>query len=159
MQIAQEYYTAETQDIPITVIVTTFRLSGKVSSTEYVLSSKVISDVVIRKSTVATSTSVRGQRARGNLSYDPIITTFGRGGAVMPKNPFKAILSSQGITKLNWEFTVPEYVAATFLTGTPYVSSVSASPAGANVEITTTTSLYLAAPITRIIATEIDQNL
>ena len=156
MQITQEYYTAETQDIPITVVVTTFKLDGKVRITEYVLSSKVISDVVIRKSTVAVSTSVRGQRACGKLSYDPIITTFGRGGAVIRGNPFEAILSIQGITKINWEYTVPEYVASTFLTGTPYVSSVSASPAGANVEITTTTSLYLAAPSIRIFATQFD---
>lgn len=161
MQITQEYYTAETQDIPITVIVTKFQLSGGVQASETVLSLKVISDVVIRKSTQAASTSVRGQRARGTLDYNPIITTFGRGGAVIGAftNPFEAILSSSGITKANWEYTLPAYIPSTFLTKTPYVSSVSASPAGANVEITTTTSLYLAAPRVYISATQFDPNL
>jgi hypothetical protein len=158
MQITQEYYTAETQDIPITVIVVASMVSGDVKAYENVLSLKVISDVIIRKSTVAASTSVRGQRARGTLDYNPIITTFGRGGAVT-RDPFEAILSSLSITKANWEYELPTYIPSTLLTKTPYVSSVSASPAGANVEITTTTSLYLAAPRVYIYVTAIDPNL
>jgi hypothetical protein len=146
MQITQEYYTAETQDIPITVIVAVNLVSGDLKAYENVLSLKVISDVIIRKSTQTASTSVRGQRARGNLDYNPIITTFGRGGAVIRNNPFEAILASLSITEANSTYTLPTYIPSTFLTKTPYVSSVSASPAGANVEITTTTSLYLAAP-------------
>lgn len=155
MQITQEYYTAETQDIPISVVVSTLGLDGKLRSYEFVFSQKVISDVVIRKSTMTTSKSVIAQRASGELGYKTIITTFGRGGAVV-SNPFSAALASRGITKVNWEYDLPEYNPATFLAEHPYVSSVSASPAGANVEITTTTSLYLAAPLTRILATQFD---
>ena len=155
MQITQEYYTAETQDIPISVVVTALRLNGKVTINEFVFSQKVISDVVIRKSTMTTSKSVIAQRASGTLGYKIIITTFGRGGAVI-SDPFSAALSSTGITEANWKYTLPKYNQATFLTERPYVSSVSASPAGANVEITTTTSLYLAAPRTYIFATQFD---
>ena len=155
MQITQEYYTAETQDIPISVVVTALRLNGKVTINEFVFSQKVISDVVIRKSTMTTSKSVIAQSASGTLRYKIIITTFGRGGAVI-SDPFSAAISSTGITKANWEYDLPKYNRATFLTEHPYVSSVSASPAGANVEITTTTSLYLAAPRTYIFATEFD---
>lgn len=155
MQITQEYYTAETQDIPINIVVSTLGLDGKVRSIEFVFSQKVISDVVIRKSTMTTSKSLLAQGASETLGYKVIITTFGRGGAVI-SNPFSEAISSLGINKRDWKYDLPEYNRATFLTKTPYVSSVSASPAGANVEITTTTSLYLAAPRTIILATAIE---
>jgi len=159
MQIKQEYYTAETQDIPITVSVVAYMLSGKPKSYETILSLKVISDVIIRKYTDASFTSVRGHSASGVLGYTPIITTFGRGGALVGANVFQTILSSLGITRANWTYELPEYIPSTFLTGGRYLSSVSASPAGANAEITTTTSLYLAAPRVVIPVIEIDPNL
>jgi hypothetical protein len=143
MQITQEYYTAEVQDIPISVTFLLFYTNGDVKFPSFTISLKVISDVIVRKSTAKGSVSVRSQTTTGALDYTPIITTFGRGGAVV-SNPFQAIATSLSLSPVNWDYTLPTYNAATILLKTPYISNVSASPAGADTEITTTTSLYLA---------------
>jgi hypothetical protein len=156
MQITQEYYTAEVQDIPISVTFLLLYTNGDVKFPSFTISLKVISDVIVRKSTAKGSVSVRSQTVKGSLGYTPIITTFGRGGAVVsnPSNPFQAIANSLYLSPANWDYTLPTYNAATILLKTPYISNVSASPAGADTEITTTTSLYLASSSVLVEATQ-----
>ena len=153
MQITQEYYTAEVQDIPISVQFILVYLNDDVKTRNFMINLKVISDVIVRKSTAQSSISVRSQKTTGQLGYTPIITTLGRGGAVV-SDPFKEIATSLGLFPAYWLFTLPTYDATKILSRTPYISNVSASPAGADSEITITTSLNLSAPIISIEASE-----
>ena len=151
MQIFQRYYTAESQDIPITVKLTLKYQPATFEQQIFVFSLKVISDVTILKTTSQSNRSVRNQRGYGDMGYTPIITTIGRGGSII-SNPFEYVKS---FIPSGWEGgDVPDYNPATFLSAFPYVSNVSASPAGDSSEITITSSLYLAAPMISISASE-----
>ena len=151
MQISQKYYTAESQDIPITVKLTLRYQPSTFVQQFFVFSLKVVSDVFISKTTGEAYRSVRDQGAGGEMGYTPIITTLGRGGANIG-DPFFYVKS---FIPSGWEGgDIPTYDPATILSAFPYVSNVSASPAGSSVEITTTKSLYLAAPMFSISASE-----
>jgi len=150
MQI-QQYYGAESQDIPITVKLT-LRTNAFVFTQEtYVFSLKVVSDTYTTKSTESAFTPVRSSSTSGSLNYTPVMTTFGRGGAVID-DPFAYVAS---FIPTGWESSgLPAYNASTILLKKPYVSSVSVSPAGASIEVTRTSSLYLGASSYSISATE-----
>lgn len=150
MQLTQEYYTAETQDIPITIYLNRKDSSGAtIQFDTRIFSLTVVSDVIIRKQTATIATTVRNQSATGTLGYTPVMLTLARGGRIIP-DPFALIASviPSGWTAVN----MPVYDATTILTGMPYVSGVTASPAGTILEVTTTISLYLAGPVFEIIA-------
>ena len=151
MQI-QQYYGAESQDIPITVKLT-LRTNAFVFTQEtYVFSLKVVSDTYTTKSTESAFTPVRSVFGpSGSLNYTPVMTTFGRGGAVID-DPFAYVAS---FIPTGWTTSsIPTYDASTILLKKPYVSSVSVSPAGASIEVTRISSLYLGASSYSISATE-----
>ena len=151
MQISQQYYTAESQDIPITIKLNLKYQPAIFEQQIFVFSLKVVSDVIVSKITGKAYRSVRDQGSPGDMGYTPIITTVGRGGAIIA-DPFQYVKS---FIPSNWEGgDAPTYNPTTILSAFPYVSNVSASPAGDSVEITTTSSLYLAAPMFSISASE-----
>ena len=154
----QQYYGAESQDIPITVKLT-LRTNTNVFTQEiYVFSLKVVSDTYTTKSTESAFTPVRSEftpsrsaSSSGSLNYTPVMTTFGRGGAVIA-DPFAYVAS---FIPIGWATSsLPTYNASTILLKIPYVSSVSVSPAGASIEVTRTSSLYLGASSYSITAVE-----
>lgn len=148
----QQYYGAESQDIPITVKLT-LRTNTNVFTQEiYVFSLKVVSDTFTTKSTESAFTPVRSVFGSSEiLNYTPVITTFGRGGPAIG-DPFAYVAS---FIPSGWATSsLPEYNASTILLKRPYVSSVSVSPAGANIEVTRTSSLYLGASSYSITAVE-----
>lgn len=148
----QTYYSAETQDIPLTVFTNLREEGGSYTITQYTFSIKVVSDVYISKSTQFANTSVIDSGAGGSLNYKLIMVTLGRGGAII-EDPFDYVGSQ---IPSNYDKTVPPFILDSILSKTPYVSSVSVSPAGADIEVTTTTSLYLAAGITYIRGSKIE---
>ena len=150
MQI-QQYYGAESQDIPITVKLT-LRTNAFVFTQEtYVFSLKVVSDTYTTKSTESAFTPVRSRPPSGSLNYTPVITPCGRGGVVID-DPFAYVAS---FIPTGWTTSsIPTYDASTILLKKPYVSSVSVSPAGASIEVTRISSLYLGASIYKISAVE-----
>ena len=138
----QQYYGAESQDIPITVRLTLITNENVVTQEIYVFSLKVVSDTYTTKGTEIAFTPVRFNSTSGILDYTPVMTTLGRGGAVIG-DPFAYVAS---FIPAGWETSPPPtYTASTILLKRPYVSSVSVSPAGASIEVTRTSSLYLAA--------------
>jgi len=147
----QEYYGAESQDIPITVVLTLKTNANVFTQETYVFSLKVVADTYTIKKTESAFNPVRSNSTSAILNYTPVMTTLGRGGAFI-SNPFAYVAS---FIPVGWNASdTPTYNASTILSKEPYVSSVAVTPAGANIEVTTTLSLNLAAARYSMSATE-----
>jgi hypothetical protein len=156
MQITQEYYGAEIQDVQIEVQLelNTFVSSGVNTGnwfktyTIFVFNQKILSDTYTVKSTQPINKPIPLSTTAVNLGYTPIITTRGKGGPEA-SNPYGLI---RGFYP-DYTFNDEDNYNPNNLTKTKSIKSISTSPAGNLIEVTVTYSIICSTPTKFIIAT------
>jgi hypothetical protein len=143
MQITQEYYGAEIQDVQVEIQLELITNNGGTdyAYTTFVFNQKILSDTYTVKSTYPINKPIPLSTTVVNLEYTPIITTRGKGGPEAI-NPYGLI---RGLNP-TYTFDDEDNYNPNNLTKMKSIKSISTSPAGNLIEVTVTYSIICSTP-------------
>jgi hypothetical protein len=144
-----QYYGAEIQDVQIVFEVLLYQKTGGQTGVSLVFNQKVLADTYTIKSTQPTNKPVSLSTTNLVLNYTPIILQLGRGGPgvgdpiALFKNFYPSYTFADGLKYDSKNLTKVQSIAG-----------IKTSPAGDLIEVATTYSIIVSAPIIIITATE-----
>jgi len=149
MQITQEYYGAEIQDVQVAIQVTFYAKNGQTQNIiPYVFNQKILAQTFTQKSTQAANKPIPLALSGVTLSYTPILIQLGRGGPSVV-DPYSLIRRFYP----GYTFSDATYDPAG-LTTVQSIGSISTSPAGDLIEVATTYNIIVSAPYGFMTGTE-----
>lgn len=149
MQITQEYYGAEIQDVQVEIQVTFYSKTNVLTNQiTFVFNQKILAQTFMRRGTQAANKPVPLSLSGVTLGYTPILLQVGRGGPSVI-DPYALI---RGFYPL-YNFTNTNY-NPNGLTIVQSIGSISTSPAGNLIEVATTYNIIVSAPIALMTGTE-----
>ena len=142
MQITQQYYGAEIQDVQIEILA---RLNAKGNTPQTTLpfhfNQKILAQTFTEKNTQPNNKPISLVLSNVKLLYTPIILQRGKGG-IQVVDPYELI---RGFMP-NYTFEGNQTYDPTELTIVQSIGSISTSPAGNLIEVETTYNIIVSAP-------------
>lgn len=142
MQITQEYYGAEIQDVQVEIQVILNSKEGKILSVDtFVFNQKILAQTYTQKSTQPAGNPIPLALSGITLGYTPILLQRGRGGPSVV-DPYALIRSFYPV----YTFDSDQTYNPADLTIVQSIESISTSPAGNLIEVATTYNIIVSAP-------------
>lgn len=141
MQISQQYYGAEIQDVQVEIQLILNQKTGGQTVTMFVFNQKILAQTFTRKGTQAANKPIPLALSGVTLDYTPILLQRGRGGPIIG-DPYSLIQRFYP----GYTFTdLPTYDPTGLIT-VQSIGSISTSPAGNLIEVSTTYNIIVSAP-------------
>ena len=148
MQITQEYYGAEIQDVQVEIQVRLIPVAAPPIFNTFVFNQKILAQTFTQKSTQAANKPIPLALSGVTLDYTPILLQRGRGGPSIV-DPYSLIRRFY----TGYTFSDATYDPAG-LTTVQSIGSISTSPAGNLIEVATTYNIIVSALIGFMTGTE-----